>query len=451
MVGLQFFFGLGLGLGVCVWNHYRWKKNLQGILTSFSSLDDRAISLPPIYLVRREMENLKQESKLIARDRDTWQRLIDQAPIGYLLVDEENQLLWCNQQARILLKLDRWRWGEVRLLLELVRSYELDRLIEQTRKSQQPQTKDWTYYYTRHAIINDSTSDENSSSFGSTEIVKAIALSGNAFPLLDRKVGIFLENRQPFVELSNSRDRATSDLAHELKTPLTSISLVAENLLTRLQNPELRWVEQMLKDTNRLISLVKEWLDITQLEESPLQNIQYEQIFLSELISSIWQTLKPIAKKKDIKLIINQQEELLIEGDKSRLIQVFLNLLDNAIKHTPKRGNIIVDINLEPRPLDESPDKSREFEDNQFAIIDIVDSGQGFVSTDLPYVFERLYRGDASRQRPANLPGGSGLGLTIVQQIVQAHGGSIRAKNHPQSGGGWLRVQLPQKKVKNHT
>ena len=438
MFGLQFFLGLTLGLGVCVWNHYRWRKNLQGILNSFSSLDDRAISLPPVYLVRREMENLKQESKLIARERDNWQRLIDQAPIGYLLVDEENQLLWCNQQARILLKLDRWRWGEVRLLLELVRSYELDRLIEQTRKSQQPQTKDWIYYFTRHAIIKDSTSAENSSSLDSTEMVKAIALSGHAFPLVDRKVGIFLENRQPFVDLSRSRDRTTSDLAHELKTPLTSISLVAENLLTRLQNPELRWVEQMLKDTNRLISLVKEWLDITQLEASPLQNIQYEQISLLDLISSIWQTLEPIARKRNIKLVTMNQEDLSIEGDKSRLIQVFLNLLDNAIKHTPKKGNIIVDINLKS----ESPD-------SQFAIIDIVDSGQGFVSSDLPYVFERLYRGDTSRHRPTNISGGSGLGLTIVQQIVQAHGGSIRAKNHPQSGGAWLRVKLPQKKAEN--
>ncbi len=445
MVGLQFFLGLGLGLGVCTWNHYRWQKNLRGIVNSFSSNDDRTISLPPVYLVRREMENLRQESKLVTQERDGWQRLIDQAPIGYLLVDEENQLLWCNQQARILLKLDRWRWGEVRLLLELVRSYELDRLIEETRKSQQPQTKDWIYYFTRHAIIKDSTSEANSSSFGSTEIVKAIALSGHAFPLVDRQVGIFLVNRQPFVDLSSSRDRSTSDLAHELKTPLTSISLVAENLLTRLQNPELRWVEQMLKDTNRLISLVREWLDITQLEESPLQNIHYEQIFLLDLISSIWQTLEPIARKRNIKLVTNNQKDLVIEGDKSRLIQVFLNLLDNAIKHTPKQGNIIVDINLESELLDQPP----KSQDSQFAIIDIVDSGQGFVSSDLPYVFERLYRGDASRHRPANIPGGSGLGLTIVQQIVQAHGGSIKAKNHPQSGGAWLRVKLPQKKAKS--
>lgn len=442
MVKLQFFLGLTLGLGICVWNHYRWQKNLKGILNSFSSLDDRAISLPPVYLVRREMENLREESKLIARERDSWQRLIDQAPIGYLLVDEENQLLWCNQQARILLKLDRWRWGEVRLLLELVRSYELDRLIEQTRKSQQPQTKDWTYYFTRHAILKNSISVESNSYFDSTEMVKAIALSGHAFPLIDRKVGIFLENRQPFVDLSRSRDRATSDLAHELKTPLTSISLVAENLLNRLQNPELRWVEQMLRETNRLINLVKEWLDITQLETSPLQNIQYEQLSLLELISSIWQTLEPIAKKKKITLITNNQDNFLIEGDKSRLIQVFLNLLDNAIKHTPKQGKIIVDINLEPKTLDKSTNSPA----SPLAIIDIVDSGQGFVSSDLPHIFERLYRGDASRSRASNFSGGNGLGLTIVQQIVQAHGGSIKAKNHPQSGGAWLRVKLPQKK-----
>ncbi|MGB3693171.1 MAG: sensor histidine kinase, partial [Spirulinaceae cyanobacterium] len=78
--------------------------------------------------------------------------------------------------------------------------------------------------------------------------------------------------------------------------------------------------------------------------------------------------------------------------------------------------------------------------------------GSGFSEADLPYVFERLYRGDTSRQRQDSdyqgspalpISSGSGLGLAIVQEIVKAHGGSIEAKNHPQIGGGWLQIQLP--------
>ena len=430
MAAVEFLVGLTVGLGLAVWQYYRFQRRLKELIASFSSQDEPPISLPPIYLVRRQVERLDRERRQIAQERDNWQRLIDRAPIGYLLVDEENQLLWCNQQAQILLKLDRWRWGEVRLLLELVRSYELDRLIERTRKSQQPQVKEWVFYFTPYASANN-TEPEFLDTPGS-ETVKAIALSGHSFPLPDRQVGVFLIDRQPIVDLSRSRDRAVSDLSHELKTPLTSISLVAENLLNRLQNPEKRWVEQMLKETSRLITLVQEWLDLTQLEADPTQILKYEAVILFELISSVWQTLEPIAKKKQVTLNTIGDESLSIKADRSRLLQVILNLLDNAIKHSPVAGEITVAINSEigQNNLPE-------------AIIDVIDSGTGFVATDLPYVFDRLYRGERSRSRNSQSLKGSGLGLAIGQQIVRAHGGIIEAKNHPVVGGAWLRVKLP--------
>lgn len=430
MFTAEFFVGLTVGLGVCVWQHYRWRRRLKQLINSVSDRDDRSISLPPIYLVRREIENLEQERRKVTQERDNWQRLIDRAPIGYLLVDEENQLLWCNQQARILLKLDRWRWGEVRLLLELVRSYELDRLIERTRKSQQPQEKEWVFYFTRHASAKEQNSESFATPSASSKTVNEIAISGYSFPLLDRQVGVFLIDRQPIVDLSQSRDRTVADLSHELKTPLTSISLVAENLLNRLQDPERRWVEQMLKETNRLIILVQEWLNLMQLEAEPTQVLKYEQIILEELIDSVWQTLEPIAKKKRVVLTLMGDKSLSIEGDRSRLIQVFLNLLDNAIKHSSPEGEIVIGLNRDENSV-------------TTAIIDVIDSGTGFVTTDLPYVFDRLYKGDRSRTRNPNELGGSGLGLTIVQQIIQAHGGSIEAKNHPDLGGAWLRIKLP--------
>lgn len=450
MVAAELIIGVGLGLGIYVWQNYRWKKRLRDLINSVSAQDDRSISLPPIYLVRREIEHLEQEKRKVTQERDNWQRLIDQAPIGYLLVDEENQLLWCNQQARILLKLDRWRWGEVRLLLELVRSYELDRLIERTRKSQQPQEKEWVFYFTRHASTKSSSFNSFDNSFSSPKAVDAIAMSGYSFPLPDRQVGVFLVNRQPIVDLSKSRDRAVADLSHELKTPLTSISLVAENLLNRLQNPEKKWVEQMLKETDRLITLVQEWLDLTQLEADPTQVLKYEQVLVQELITSVWQTLEPIAKKKNVRFTLLGEESLLLEGDRSRLIQVFLNLLDNAIKHSPKEGEIVVRLSSDRPIIRETPhiNQPTQQENSTVAIIDVIDSGIGFVSTDLPYIFDRLYRGEQSRKRNPHESGGSGLGLAIVQQIIQAHNGSIEAKNHPDFGGAWLRIKLPITQIK---
>ena len=439
MAGIDFLLGLTIGLGIYIAQQYRFKRQLRKILKSFSPEDDLAISLPLKSLIRRELRELERQRKKLEIDRQIWQDLIEQAPIGYLKVDRENQLLDCNQQARVLLRIERRRSTRVRLLLELVRSYELDYLIEQTRKSQQPQEKEWVFFCTRYVPpqTNDSSSLNPPDTF--TKTVESVALKGYGFPLANGQVGVFLLDRQPLIELSQSRERTFSDLTHELRTPLTSISLVAENLLRRLQNPERSWVEKMLKEINRLIELVQEWLDLTQLEASPNSSLKYEAIELHQLILSVWQTLEPIATKKQVTLSYSEATPVYIQADKSRLIQVFLNLLDNAIKHNPPQKPIFVKVT--------SQGSSNNTETNSL-IIDVIDSGIGFVASDLPHIFERLYRGDKSRtrQQPDNYfinYDGSGLGLAIVQQIVQAHGGSIEARNHPQMGGAWLQIILP--------
>ncbi len=446
MAAVEFILGLAIGTSFYWWQQYRFRQQLIKIVNSFSPQSDWEISLPPLSLMRRELYHQESQRQKLEEEKKSWQELLEKAPVGYLQVDRENQLLWCNQQARIILKIDRWREGEVRLLLELVRSYELDCLVEKTRTSQQSQEQEWVFYVTRYASSPKSSRanlEYHDSSLQPSRTVDAIAIKGYSFPLPNQDIGIFIVNRQPLVDLSASRDRAVSDLFHELKTPLTSISLVAETLLKRLQNPERRWVEQMLKETNRLITLVQEWLDLIQLEANPPSHLKYEKIHLPNLINSVWQTLEPIAKKKQVTLELEGENPQSFSADKSRLIQVFLNLLDNAIKHSPEKGKIKVEI---------SHKTATSNSESSVIIVDIIDSGTGFTSSDLPYVFERLYRGDKSRTRQytPNSPEGSGLGLAIVQQIIQAHQGFIEAKNHPHLGGAWLQITLPlEKKVKN--
>ncbi len=445
MAAMEFVLGLGIGTVFYWWQQYRFSKQLRRIVNSFSRQSDWEISLPPLSLMRRELYHQESQRQKLEEEKKSWQEILEKAPVGYLQVDQENQLLWCNQQARILLKIDRWREGEVRLLLELIRSYELDCLVEATRKTQQPQEKEWVFYVTRYASSAESSKaniEFVDSSEQSSRTVEAIALKGHSFPLPNWEVGIFIVNRQPLVELSASRDRAIADLFHELKTPLTSISLVAETLLKRLENPERRWVAQMQQETLRLINLVQEWLDLTQLEANPRNHLTYEELKLKNLIQSVWQTLEPIAEQKQVTLTVIGESPPSFFADKSRLIQVFLNLLDNAIKHSPEQGNILVEISSK------SVTKNSEFSS---IIIDIIDSGTGFNNCDLPYIFERLYRGDKSRTRQYvfNSPEGSGLGLAIVKQIIQAHQGFIEAKNHPRLGGAWLQITLPLEKTSN--
>ena len=434
---IAFILGLSLGIGFYFWKQWQNKKQLRQIFSSLLTDSNRLNSLPFASLVRRAINSIEQQRQQLEIELQTWQELLEGAPIGYLRVDEENQLLWCNQQARELLAIDRWQRGKVRLLLELVRSYELDRLIEQTRQTQKPQVQEWVFYTTKYTAQEPIAAKQS------------LALKGSSFPLPQGHVAVFLENQQPLVELSQSRDRAFSDLTHELRTPLTAIALVAESLEKRLQNPEKRWVEKMLAEINRLINLVQDWLEISQLQKNPVQNLNYHSIELRELIVSVWQTLEPLAKQKEVSLAYSGPDRLDLQADKSRLAQVFLNLLDNGIKHSPVGGTIEVEVELVSQ-TQEAQLTSKQNE--RYIQINIIDSGSGFSESDLPHIFDRLYRGDASRTRqvsdsetekPVSYRYGSGLGLSLVQEIIKAHQGSIEAKNHPDTGGAWLKLILP--------
>jgi two-component system phosphate regulon sensor histidine kinase PhoR len=370
---------------------------------------------------------VKQQQQHLQQLLQTYQDLLDFAPVGYLQVDEENQLLWCNQQAQEILYLQRWQPEEVRLLLELVRSYELDHLIEQTRDCQKPQTSEWVF----HPSCDDA---------AEMQTIKSLALRASSLPLPNGEVGVFLENRQPLLDINKVRDRSFSDLAHELRTPLTSIRLVAETLQTRLEPPLNRWVNRLMQEVDRLINLVQSWLDLTQMEANPTMQLQTKAVELRSLITSVWETLEPLAVRQHLSLSYSGPENLWIKADQARIYQVFLNLLDNSIKYSLPCTSIRVEAKI----------LSTKDNDAAFPILEInlIDSGVGFSEADLPHIFERFYRGDKARThspQDGNSIGaivGNGLGLAIVEQIILAHGGSIKAMNHPETGGAWMQIQF---------
>lgn len=438
MVLLAFLLGLSLGVGFWFWRKQLLQKQLEKMLGTIQK-DATSPALSVVSRLRREILLSNQHQFHLEEELQIWQRLLQVSPVGYLQVDEENQLLWCNEKARQWLHIERWEPGQMRLLLELVRSYELDQLIEQTRHQQQPDIQEWEFH---PPCLDGAAMSE----------VRSLMLKASSWPLPQGQVGVFLENQQPLIELSQSHRQWFSDLAHELRTPLTSIRLVAEALQGRLEPPASRWVDQLLNETDRLIQLVQDWLDITNLEKNPTQSLTYQSVELQSLINRAWQSLEPLAQRKQITLNYRGDDSIWIKADQARLTQVFLNLLDNSIKHSPPQTAIQVEVTrLEPEMSN-----SETIENHDIAQIDIIDSGVGFSRPDLPHVFERLYRGDASRQRQQDTSkdsgvkgrsSGSGLGLSIVQQIIQAHNGSIQARNHPQTGGAWLQIKLPEGKA----
>lgn len=340
---------------------------------------------------------------------NTWQYILQCAPIGYLQVDSENRLHWANP---ILGKLLGITPIPSRLLLQLVRSYELDQIIQETRREQSPQEKSWVY----HPVSPDPLQPQSN-----------LYLRAFSIPLSHGHVGVFLEDRREAVHLSQQRDRWTADVAHELKTPLTSIRLVVETLQDRVPPDTRPWLDRLLKEVIRLSDIVADLLDLGQQDMGKEPTLILADLDLPRLIERVWQTLEPLASRKQIYLQYRGPDRLILEGDEARLHRLFLNLLDNAIKFSPPGQSV----RLEITPHDKQ------------VTIDVIDYGSGFSEESLPYVFERFYRADPSRSRPDAGVGGSGLGLAIVRQSVLLHQGTIKAANHPETLGAWLSLTLP--------
>lgn len=422
------------------------------------------------------LDSYQTRSNDLQAELADWEAIISLAPMGYLRVDDENQLIRGNLPALDLLNIQDYNPSEPRLLLELVRSYDLDALIQEARSTSRPCQAEWILY---------------PASLNVTHVTNLTPypLRGYATPLQYGHVGVLLESRAEAQLLAQQRDRWTSDVAHELKTPLTSIRLVAEMLQPRL-DPSLRtWIDRLLKETIRLSTLVQEILDLSQLEATRTKPLKLSSINLPDLIKSAWLSLEPIARGKGIVLSYQGPEQLVIQGDDARLHRVLINLLDNSIKYTLPERPILLQLSLVQDDRQMSLSQSATI-----VQIDLIDGGTGFPEDDLPMVFERFYRADFSRARlssklsismvpqettaslpvkalePTNLiqdtsemmgvertrgsmrpqvqpfqpSSGSGLGLAIVRQIVDLHHGTIVAKNHPE-GGAWIQIRLPQR------
>jgi two-component system, OmpR family, phosphate regulon sensor histidine kinase PhoR len=417
--------GLILGAISCyIWREATTRQQLRQVLNAMETVEHREdISLPMMSQLRRQVGIVQQQQQALEEQLSSCRSLLEQAPIGYLQVDGENQLLWCNHIAKQLLHIQKWESAEAKVLLELVRSYELDRTIGKTRSSSLAQELVWQFYpgYSEAA-------DSDS-----------IWLKANTIPLERRGVGVFIESQQSQVDAAAARERWLADLAHEVRTPLTLIRLVAETLQSKVSPDLTKWVDRMFKETTRLIDLVQSFLELSQLETAPSQYLRLEKVDLIDSIKSTWHTLEPIVQSREIEFIYNGPQELFLELDAARFIQVFVNLFDNSVKYCPDRGHIWVNVSI----LDPGGANSR-------TRIDLYDDGSGFKEKDLPHVFDRLYRGDAARQRqsPQNSSfdprtTGSGLGLAIVRQIILAHGGTVTAHNHPTTGGAWIQLVLP--------
>ncbi|WP_310489589.1 HAMP domain-containing sensor histidine kinase [Chamaesiphon sp. VAR_69_metabat_338] len=425
--------GLLVGsVGCYVWREAATRKQLQQVLAVMEDVVDREdISLPIVsQLRRRAIANQRQQQRL-QQQLFSWQSVLQDAPIGYLQLDADNQVLWCNQTAQNLLQIHKWHAGTARLLLELVRSYELDGLISKVRSTLIGQDLLWQFHFGYKDAANS----------------QSIWLKASGIPLANGEIGIFVESQQERVDTATARERWLGDLAHEIRTPLTAIHLLAETLESKVPPELTRWPSRILTQTNRLIDLVQHFVELSQLESTSSQSLRLVATDVVKTIDDAWHTLEPIAIQRQIKFVRAGLTQSLLEIDAARFTQVWINLFDNSLKYCPDLGHIWIDIQLRsPEQIGEGASSSNQ----QSVVIDLYDDGTGFAPDDLPHIFDRLYRGDVSRYRPAkgnstldSQTTGSGLGLAIVRQIILAHHGTIVANNHPTTHGAWFRIILP--------
>jgi heavy metal sensor kinase len=225
-------------------------------------------------------------------------------------------------------------------------------------------------------------------------------------------------------ESFQSINRFTADASHELRTPLTIIRGELEtSLLDESMSKNVReTIYSLIEETENLSKIVQCLLSLSRLDSGSAQ-MERVRLNLGDLVSTITDQMAPLADEKRIILTSQTDGRVEVEGDRVRLKQVVVNLLDNAIKYTPAGGTVTVGVNVSDRQ----------------AQLEISDTGPGIPASDLPHVFDRFFRADQVRVGTME---GAGLGLSIVQSICTAHGGFVKAENHTNGGCRFI-VELP--------
>jgi two-component system OmpR family sensor kinase/two-component system sensor histidine kinase BaeS len=241
----------------------------------------------------------------------------------------------------------------------------------------------------------------------------------------------FVRLAQSFNRMTEELQRAdqqrrnlTADVAHELRTPLQIIQGNLEGVLDGVYTPSAEHVEATLEETRLLTRLVEDLRTLSLAEAGQLPLVM-EAVDVAELLADVRTSFSGQAEAAGVDLQVEAAAGLgTVRGDIGRLRQVLGNLLGNALRYTPAGGAITLRATAGPAGVR----------------IVIRDTGQGIPAEDLPYVFDRFWRGDRARSHAGGA--GSGLGLAIARQLVQAHGGTIAAASEAGQGTTFT-IDLP--------
>ncbi|ETA81583.1 sensor histidine kinase [Youngiibacter fragilis] len=218
------------------------------------------------------------------------------------------------------------------------------------------------------------------------------------------------------------RKRLTSDIAHELRTPLSTVNSHLEAFIDGVWEPTPERLTLLQDEIRRLTNLIKDLGDLSYMESGEI-SLAMKEISLSGLIANVVENFEPLFVSDGKNITTDIEEGIITKGDSDRLNQVFINIIANSLKYTNTGGHVAVALKIE----------------GESAVVTVSDNGIGICSDDIPFVFERFYRSDRSRSRET---GGKGIGLTISKALVEAHKGIIGIES-TDGKGTTVKISLP--------
>jgi heavy metal sensor kinase len=248
-----------------------------------------------------------------------------------------------------------------------------------------------------------------------------VVRSGDELERLSLSLNLMISRLEDAI---NSSKQFVADASHELRTPLAVLRGELENLAQDVQlKPATReTLGSSLEEVDRLAEIVEGLLALSRLDTGEAR-AEWVRFDLAELVATTADQMSLLAEDKRIAVVCDSSTRVMIEGDRARLKQVVVNLLDNAIKYTPNGGRI----------------KLKIAQEDGNAVLDVADDGIGIPPEALPHVFKRFFRVDGSRSRDQ---GGAGLGLSIVKSICDAHGARVEVSSTPGQGSRF-RIRQP--------
>ena len=313
---------------------------------------------------------------------------------GLLVLDSEGKIVLSNESFRRIIQEDTI---EGKFYWEVVRESRLGELVEKVRNMKKNLT-------------------------GEVELNGRNYLCSATFLSFREGIIVILHDITEFKRLEKIKKDFVVNVSHELRTPLTAIKGFVETLGEEIDQKQKHYLEVIKKHTDRLINIVQDLLLLARLEKKKVE-LEWEEVNLKNLIEEMVRIFEERIREKNLALKLNIEGDVgSIKGDAFKLEQMFINLIDNAVKYTEK-GEIKISLQRK----------------NQQVRIEIQDTGIGIPTEHLERIFERFYVVDKSRSRKL---GGTGLGLAIVKHIVLLHNGEINVESTPGVGSKFI-VFLP--------